>query len=173
MPICFAIEGDTLYTAWTRSRSGPAGSSGCNIEANPQVEVLIDHYEDDWSRLWWVRLRGTARIVDDRTRRGAARRQVPAVPRAPPSGPVIAVDDRGADRVDELAFLSATEQADLVRRGEVASAELVELYLERIERLDPRAERLRHGLRRRGARGRAAGELPTARSAACRCRSRI
>jgi amidase len=39
--------------------------------------------------------------------------------------------------VDELAFLTATEQADLVRRGEVTSAELVDLYLERIERLDP------------------------------------
>jgi amidase len=39
--------------------------------------------------------------------------------------------------VDGLAFLTATEQADLVRRGEVTSAELVETYLERIERLDP------------------------------------
>jgi amidase len=39
--------------------------------------------------------------------------------------------------VDELAFLTATEQADLVRRGEVTSVELVELYLERIEQLDP------------------------------------
>lgn len=37
----------------------------------------------------------------------------------------------------ELAFLSATEQAALVRRREVSSSELVELYLERIARLDP------------------------------------
>ena len=37
----------------------------------------------------------------------------------------------------ELAFLSARRQAELVRAGEVSSAELVELYLERIERLDP------------------------------------
>jgi amidase len=39
--------------------------------------------------------------------------------------------------VDELPFLSATEQAALVCRGEVAPIELVETYLERIERLDP------------------------------------
>ena len=39
--------------------------------------------------------------------------------------------------MDELAFLTATEQADLIRRGEVTSLELVELYLGRIERLDP------------------------------------
>jgi amidase len=37
----------------------------------------------------------------------------------------------------ELAFLSATEQARLVGTGEVSSVELVQLYLERIERLDP------------------------------------
>jgi amidase len=39
--------------------------------------------------------------------------------------------------VDSLAFLTATEQAALVRSGEVSSVELVENYLERIERLDP------------------------------------
>ena len=37
----------------------------------------------------------------------------------------------------ELAFLPATEQARLVREREVSPVELVELYLERIERLDP------------------------------------
>ena len=37
----------------------------------------------------------------------------------------------------DLAFMSATEQADLVRRGEVEPVHLVETYLERIERLDP------------------------------------
>ena len=37
----------------------------------------------------------------------------------------------------ELAFLPAVEQARLVRAGEVSSVELVELHLERIERLDP------------------------------------
>ncbi len=37
----------------------------------------------------------------------------------------------------ELAFLPATEQARLVRTGEVSSVELVQLYLERIERIDP------------------------------------
>jgi amidase len=39
--------------------------------------------------------------------------------------------------VAELAFATATEQAELVRRREVSAAELVETYLERIERLDP------------------------------------
>jgi PPOX class probable F420-dependent enzyme len=36
-----------------------------NIQANPQVAVLADHYEDDWGRLWWVRADGRATILDD------------------------------------------------------------------------------------------------------------
>src|SRR5215211_6105156 len=38
---------------------------------------------------------------------------------------------------DDLAFAGAARQAEAIRRGEVSSAELVELYLDRIERLDP------------------------------------
>jgi PPOX class probable F420-dependent enzyme len=34
-----------------------------NIEANAQVAVLADHYDDDWDRLWWARADGTARVV--------------------------------------------------------------------------------------------------------------
>jgi amidase len=61
--------------------------------------------------------------------------------------------------VDELAFLSATEQAGLVRRGEVSSSELVELCLERIERLDPELNAF-VTVCADEARAAAAGELP-------------
>jgi amidase len=61
--------------------------------------------------------------------------------------------------VDELAFLSATEQADLVRRGEVVPLELVELYLERIDRLDPELNAF-VTVCADEARAAAAGELP-------------
>lgn len=36
-----------------------------NIRRDPRVSVLVDHYEDDWSRLWWVRAGGTAVVVDE------------------------------------------------------------------------------------------------------------
>ena len=36
-----------------------------NIAGKPNVSILIDHYENDWSRLWWVRLDGSARIVTE------------------------------------------------------------------------------------------------------------
>jgi PPOX class probable F420-dependent enzyme len=35
-----------------------------NIRTTPTVTVLIDHYDEDWSSLWWVRLRGDARVVN-------------------------------------------------------------------------------------------------------------
>ncbi|MEZ5144711.1 MAG: TIGR03668 family PPOX class F420-dependent oxidoreductase [Acidimicrobiales bacterium] len=36
-----------------------------NVAANPEVSVVIDHYDDeDWSSLWWVRIRGLARVVE-------------------------------------------------------------------------------------------------------------
>ena len=61
--------------------------------------------------------------------------------------------------MDGLAFLSATEQAELVRREEVSPTELVELYLERIERLDPELNAY-VTVCAEEARTAAAGELP-------------
>src|SRR3954452_24908554 len=35
-----------------------------NIRARPAVTLLIDHYDDDWDHLWWVRIDGDARVID-------------------------------------------------------------------------------------------------------------
>lgn len=35
-----------------------------NIQANPRVSVLADHYEDDWRQLWWARADGTAIVIE-------------------------------------------------------------------------------------------------------------
>ena len=35
-----------------------------NIRANPRVSLLIDHYEEDWGALWWVRVDGRASIIE-------------------------------------------------------------------------------------------------------------
>jgi hypothetical protein len=53
--------------------------------------VLIDHYEEDWSRLWWVRLRGPARIVEDRAAVDLLVAKYPQYREQPPAGPVIAM----------------------------------------------------------------------------------
>ena len=98
VPICFAIDGNLLYTAVDEKPKRTRRLQRLvNIEANPLVEVLIDHYDEDWSRLWWVRLRGTARIVDDRRAVELLAAKYPQYARQPPSGPVIAVtiEERG------------------------------------------------------------------------------
>ena len=35
-----------------------------NVRARPSVTVLVDHYDEDWTRLWWVRARGVAEVFD-------------------------------------------------------------------------------------------------------------
>jgi PPOX class probable F420-dependent enzyme len=92
VPICFVVEGSMLYTAVDDKPKRTRRLRRLeNIEANPQVEVLIDHYEDDWSKLWWLRLRGTAGVVDDPHALELLAAKYPQYRAAPPAGPVIAV----------------------------------------------------------------------------------
>jgi PPOX class probable F420-dependent enzyme len=65
VPITFALIGDaTLVTAVDhKPKRTTALRRLANIAANPRVCVLVDHYEDDWDRLWWARADGRARIV--------------------------------------------------------------------------------------------------------------
>jgi PPOX class probable F420-dependent enzyme len=96
VPICFALEGDTLYSAVDEK---PKRSKRLkrleNIRRHPEVSVLVDHYEEDWSRLWWVRLDGTARVLDHGPEREHAlallRGKYQQYRAEPPTGVVIAV----------------------------------------------------------------------------------
>jgi PPOX class probable F420-dependent enzyme len=66
VPIVFAMDGDILYFAVDAKPKTTTNLKRLkNIATNPAVSVLADHYEDDWSKLWWVRADGTARIVTD------------------------------------------------------------------------------------------------------------
>lgn len=96
VPITFALDDDTIYFAidFKPKKTGDLQRLR-NIEANPSVSVLVDHYEDDWSKLWWARADGSARIVIDGavfekgiallTHRYAQYRS------ARPAGPVVAI----------------------------------------------------------------------------------
>ncbi len=100
VPICFGIEGDTLYFAIDQKpKSGRPLRRLLNIEANPRVSVLFDHYEEDWSRLWWVRFDGLARVLEAGAEADRALdvlvRRYPQYRSAPPPGPVVAIDVTG------------------------------------------------------------------------------
>jgi PPOX class probable F420-dependent enzyme len=65
VPIVFALLGETVYTAVdAKPKRSPTLRRIENARARPDVTVLVDHYEDAWTRLWWVRLRGRARVLD-------------------------------------------------------------------------------------------------------------
>jgi PPOX class probable F420-dependent enzyme len=97
VPIVFALEGDTLYSAVDRK---PKRSSKLrrieNARARPDVTILVDHYEEDWDRLWWIRLRGRARVLDQGDEREHAlallQEKYPQYRAEPPDGAVLAVD---------------------------------------------------------------------------------
>jgi PPOX class probable F420-dependent enzyme len=99
VPIVFALAGDTLYSAVDRK---PKRSQRLrrieNARVRPDVTVLVDHYDEDWSLLWWIRIRGRARVLDggDEHDRALAllREKYEQYRREPPEGPVLAVDVR-------------------------------------------------------------------------------
>ena len=67
-----------------------------NVRRNPRVAVLVDHYEDEWSRLWWVRLDGRGRVVEDARERARALdllgEKYEQYRAEPPAGPVLGVE---------------------------------------------------------------------------------
>jgi PPOX class probable F420-dependent enzyme len=63
VPVVFALSHDVIYTAIDAKRKSTQRLRRMtNIEANPSVSLIVDHYEDDWSHLWWVRADGVAEI---------------------------------------------------------------------------------------------------------------
>jgi PPOX class probable F420-dependent enzyme len=65
VPIVFDMHDETLYTAVdAKPKRSRRLRRVENARARPDVSVLVDRYEDDWSRLWWVRLAGWARVLD-------------------------------------------------------------------------------------------------------------
>lgn len=68
VPICFALLDDRLYSVVdAKPKRNPTNLARLrNVRANPRAAVLIDHYDEDWTRLEYVLLRGAAAVVDDR-----------------------------------------------------------------------------------------------------------
>jgi PPOX class probable F420-dependent enzyme len=67
VPVCFALGNDVVYSAVDeKPKSGDPRRLRRlrNIAADPHVQLLFDAYDDDWSRLRYVQVRGRARIID-------------------------------------------------------------------------------------------------------------
>lgn len=75
VPICYAFDGDCIYTAIDLKPKRVGGRELKrirNILENPQVAIVIDDYSEDWSELAYVMIRGTAVIIEDGDERDRA-----------------------------------------------------------------------------------------------------
>jgi PPOX class probable F420-dependent enzyme len=97
VPIVFALVGETLYSAVdAKPKSSRVLRRIENARARPDVTLLVDAYDEDWARLWWVRIRGRARVLDEGQEALAAldalTAKYPQYQEAPPGPPVLAID---------------------------------------------------------------------------------
>ena len=75
VPICFAlVAGDTQIVSGVdeKPKSTPSLQRLTNLRANPAATLLVDYYDDEWARVWWVRADGRGRVVDDGPERDQA-----------------------------------------------------------------------------------------------------
>lgn len=96
VPVVFAVDGDVIYTAVdAKPKKSRRLRRLANIEHNPAVSLLVDHYAQDWAQLWWVRVDGTATIATEgeavRAGYRLLRAKYPQYQSVPLDGPVIAV----------------------------------------------------------------------------------
>ena len=100
VPCCFALVDDVVYSAVdAKPKSTLALRRLDNLRANRSTALLVDHYTEDWSALWWVRVDGRGRVVDGGSERDAAldhlTEKYEQYRRDVPPGPVIAIDVTG------------------------------------------------------------------------------
>lgn len=94
VPVTFAVRDDVVVIAVDhKPKRSAALRRLANIEATGLVSLLVDEYDEDWSRLWWVRADGTARVLRaEQDRREPVRwlcGKYPQYAHRPPDGPVI------------------------------------------------------------------------------------
>jgi PPOX class probable F420-dependent enzyme len=96
VPVTFVLAADRIYSAVDAKPKSTRNLQRLrNIQARPQVAVLADRYDEDWSLLWWVRADGRASILDSPGEMAGPIRllteRYPQYRDAPPAGPVISI----------------------------------------------------------------------------------
>jgi PPOX class probable F420-dependent enzyme len=68
VPVTFVIHAGRFVTSVDhKPKSTRSLARLANVRASGRATALVDHWDEDWSRLWWVRLQGDAVELDDMT----------------------------------------------------------------------------------------------------------
>src|SRR4029450_2116273 len=97
VPLCFVLTDDVVYSAVDdKPKRHRHLQRISNVLTTGAACLLVDEYDDDWSRLWWVRVDGRARLVDNTAEAERAISllgdKYPQYLDRPPSGAVLAID---------------------------------------------------------------------------------
>lgn len=92
VPVCFALHDGTVYTAVdAKPKATRALARLENVRATGRASLLVDHYEEDWTSLWWVRVDGAAEVVQSEHAIDALAAKYEQYRAQRPAGPVIAI----------------------------------------------------------------------------------
>jgi PPOX class probable F420-dependent enzyme len=105
VPCCFALDPATDTARWywvvdAKPKTTLAVRRLADLAARPSVTLLVDHWDEDWSQLWWARLDGRGRVLepgsdDDRRARELLAAKYAQYRRDPPPGAAVAVEITG------------------------------------------------------------------------------
>ena len=100
VPVCFVLSDERVYLAVDhKPKRGPELRRTANLRATGQACLLVDHYDEDWSRLWWVRLDGQGGEVADPAEAehalDALAAKYPQYRERRPDGPVLTIEIDG------------------------------------------------------------------------------
>jgi PPOX class probable F420-dependent enzyme len=94
---CFALDGEVAYSAVDAKPKTTSDLQRLrNVEVNEAASLLVDRYDDDWTRLWWVRADGRAHTTTEGSEHGRAVEllvtKYEQYRSAPPAGPVLVLE---------------------------------------------------------------------------------
>jgi PPOX class probable F420-dependent enzyme len=97
VPFVFALESETLYSSVDQKPKRTRQLRRLeNLRRDPRFTVLVDHYEEEWPAVWWVRLKGRGRVIAEGAERdralGLLGEKYPQYDGEAPQGAVIALD---------------------------------------------------------------------------------
>jgi PPOX class probable F420-dependent enzyme len=96
VPITFALDSERIvHMVDQKPKTTTQLQRLANIAANSRISLLVDHYDDDWSRLWWVRVDGVGNVVEEgpgwESARSALASKYPHYRESPPLGPAVLI----------------------------------------------------------------------------------